>query len=841
MLVLGGVMLPPVLHAQGNLHVYFVDVEGGQATLFVTPAGRSLLIDAGWPGNDARDAKRIAAAVKRAGIATIDYALITHFHTDHVGGVAQLAARVPITTFIDHGENRETTDTLTVQGWHTYQELLSTGRYKHIVAKPGDVLPVPGMRATVVSADGATIAAPLNAGGRDNPACSNSPAYQPDQSENRRTVGTVIEFGQLRLLDLGDLTRDEEMNLMCPINKLGTFDIYIVSHHGWEQSSSPALVYGITPRVAIMDNGAQKGGSPSVWDVISRSPGLESLWQLHYSEPGGAAHNVSSEYIANPSGLDEGHYLELVGRGDGSFDIYNSRTRRTTAYPRLSRREAGVPARRPLGLFGAHDDVGRPSTIGPGSAAYDASTGRYTITGGGANMWATSDHFHYVWTKVTGDVALEAAVEFTASAPQSGSPDPHRKACLVIRQTLDPDSPYIDAATHGDGLTSLQWRDGKGAVTHEVQSGAVRPTRMRIEKRGDYASMWVAADGEPLHPAGGAARVHLTGEYYVGLAVSAHDTARLETATFSRVAIEAPAPLGTAATLVNTLETISLRSGDRRVAYVVTQPQRIEAPNWFPDQTNTLYFNTRGRLFKIQAELPGAVRNLLHFNTPQPVDLGILTNLNNDHGLSPDGTTWALSDQSQLLDGQHPSLIYTMPVGGGAATRVTDRGPSYFHGWSPDGKTIAFCGLRDGNFDIFTVPAAGGAERRLTSNPGKDDGPEFSPDGRYIYFNSDRSGTMQIWRMSPDGSGQEQITNDEWDNWFPHVSPDGGRLAFLSYERGVGDHPENKNVRLRVMMLANRAVDELAKLFGGQGTINVASWSPNSQYLAFVSYQIVPQ
>lgn len=505
---------------------------------------------------------------------------------------------------------------------------------------------------------------------------------------------------------------------------------------------------------------------------------------------------------------------------------------------------AGTPAPSapPLGIFTNHGDIGTPSTIGAGAASYDASRGAYTITGGGENMWATADHFQYLWVKVSGDVTLEAAIQFTGTSPGAGAPDPHRKACLVIRQSLDADSPYIDAATHGDGLTSLQWRELKGAVTHEVQSSVVRPTRLRIEKRGDYIAMSVATGDEPLHPAGGAAKVHLTGDFYVGLAVSAHNKTRLETATFSRVALGTPAPVvAGATTLVNTLETISLRSKDRRVAYVVTQPQRIEAPNWFPDATNTLYFNTRGRMYKVQADVPGQPANANRLKVPELVDLGILTNINNDHGLSFDGTRWAISDQSQLLDTRRPSLVYTLPVGGGPVVRVTDKGPSYFHGWAPDGKSVVYCAQRDGNFDIYSVSSTGGPETRLTTAAGKDDGPEYSPDGQFIYFNSDRTGAMQIWRMRPDGSAQEQMTSDDAENWFPHISPNGQLMAFLTYEKGVGDHPENKDVRLRVMTLGTRAIDDLAKLFGGQGTINVASWSPNSQYLAFVSYQIVPQ
>jgi competence protein ComEC len=318
---------------QKDLRIFFVDVEGGQATLFVTPAGESLLVDTGWPGNNGRDADRIVAAAKKAGISKINYVLITHFHTDHVGGVPQLVARFPVDTFIDHGENRETTDAATVQGWRAYQQVLATGKYKHIVVKPGDVLPIQGMLATIVSSDAATIADPLPGAGQENPACKDAPQYPTDQTENRRSAGTLITFGKLRILDLGDLTHDEETQLMCPVNKLGHADIYIVSHHGWDQSSSPALVYGIAPRVAIMDNGAKKGGSPSVWDIIEKSPGIEDLWQLHFSEEGGSAHNVAPEFIANPDGPDAGNYLELIAHSDGSFAVFNSRTQKNKEYP----------------------------------------------------------------------------------------------------------------------------------------------------------------------------------------------------------------------------------------------------------------------------------------------------------------------------------------------------------------------------------------------------------------------------------------------------------------------------------------------------------------------------
>lgn len=315
------------------LQVYFIDVEGGQATLFVTPAHQSLLIDTGWPGFEGRDADRIVAAAKLAGVSKIDYVLITHFHMDHGGGVPQLTDRIPVGTFIDHGINREPAEKATAGVWDAYQKVLATGKFKHIVAKPGDHLPIRGMEATVVGSDGEFISKPLPGAGQENASCKNVEQYPADQTENGRSLGIIINFGKLRLLDLGDLTHDQEMKLMCPVNKLGKIDIFIVSHHGSSQSNSPALVHGIAPRVAIMDNGAKKGGNISSWDVVNTSPNLETFWQLHYSEEGGAAHNAASEFVANPDGPDAGNYLELVARPDGIFGVFNSRTGKTKEYP----------------------------------------------------------------------------------------------------------------------------------------------------------------------------------------------------------------------------------------------------------------------------------------------------------------------------------------------------------------------------------------------------------------------------------------------------------------------------------------------------------------------------
>ncbi len=309
----------------GPLQVFFVDVEGGQATLFVTQGGDSLLIDTGWPGNNGRDADRIVAAAKKAGIAKIDYVLLTHYHDDHVGGVPQLVARIPVGTFIDHGPNREMDHGITEHGYAEYQRVLALGKSKHLTAHAGDVLPIRGMNVKVISADGDTLKDPLPGSGETNRFCAASETRPADQTENARSLGTEITFGSLRILDLGDLTWDKEMQLMCPTNKLGRVDVLIVSHHGWNQSSSPALVDAIHPRVAIMDNGEKKGGSLGPLKVLSQAPGLETLWQLHYSPEGGAQFNSAAKYVANAVGTEEGHYLELTATRDGSFRVLNSR------------------------------------------------------------------------------------------------------------------------------------------------------------------------------------------------------------------------------------------------------------------------------------------------------------------------------------------------------------------------------------------------------------------------------------------------------------------------------------------------------------------------------------
>jgi TolB protein len=477
-----------------------------------------------------------------------------------------------------------------------------------------------------------------------------------------------------------------------------------------------------------------------------------------------------------------------------------------------------------LGIFEDHSDVGR--VLHAGSVDYDASKQTYTISGSGENMWFASDAFQFAWKKISGDVTLTADISFLTATGNE-----HKKAALMLRQSLDADSVYADVALHASGLTSLQFRDEKGAITREIQSNISAPKRLRIAKRGDYVYMSLAVDGGEPQPEGGWLRIPLQGPFYVGFGVCSHDKDVVEKAVFSNVELTQPvlATVGKI-TLYSTLETVAIASADRRVAYIA--PGRFEAPNWMHDGSAFL-FNRDGHIERL------AVGS----DKPVTVDTGFANRCNNDHGVSPDASQIAISDNSQ---GDHNSRVYLVPIAGGTPRRITEKSPSYWHGWSPDGQTLAFVGQRNGDFDIYAIPAAGGEETRLTTAKGLDDGPEYSPDGKYIYFNSERTGHMQIWRMKPDGSEQEQVFSDDLNNWFPHISPDGQWMVFLTYGADVTGHPENKDVMLRLMSLSDGNVKDkkitvLAKLFGGQGTINVPSWSPDSKQVAFVSYMLVPE
>lgn len=473
----------------------------------------------------------------------------------------------------------------------------------------------------------------------------------------------------------------------------------------------------------------------------------------------------------------------------------------------------------PLGLFTAQHDVG---TVSPaGSAQYNAASEIYSITSSGDNTWFRSDDLHYVWKKTDGDVTLSARIAFVGTGG-----DPHRKAMLMIRQSLAADSPYVDVARHGDGLTSLQYRNAAGDVTREVRLNVSGPPLVRIAKRGDSFYVWYAEADGPWHFSGASMELPMHGSFYVGLAVCSHSKDREETARFSNVRLLNRKPTSEApgeGTLYSTLEVVPVASTDRSVIY--TMAARFEAPNWLRDNEGFLV-NQDGRLEKIDAK----------GDSPVVIDTGRLDRINNDHVLSPDGMQVALSDS----DDPGGSRIYLLQLSSGTVTLLTREAPSYAHGWSPDATRIAFCANRGENFDVYTISSAGGREIRLTTARELDDGPEYSPDGKYIYFSSERTGHVQIWRMLADGNGQEQVTRNATNDWFPHISPDGRWMVYLAYASDITGHPPDQNVTLRLMSLTTGRSTLLAKLLGGQGTINVPSWSPDSRQVAFVSYAYVP-
>jgi len=470
-----------------------------------------------------------------------------------------------------------------------------------------------------------------------------------------------------------------------------------------------------------------------------------------------------------------------------------------------------------LGIFEENGDIGIVKYAG--SVDFDPYRSTYTISGCGTNMWLNNDELHYVWKKMSGDVSIAADIEWIGKGV-----DPHRKACLIIRQSLDPRSAYADAVVHGDGLTSIQYREVAGDITREVQSNISAPKRVRIEKEGDYLSMSVAFGDGGLQSSGGTFKLPFTEPFYIGLGICSHNKDTIETAIFSNVLIEILAQKpDSLKEIESTLETIPIASFDRRVVYHTKS--HIEAPNWSPDG-KTLIYNSGGLLYKISVE----------GGEPKAIPTGFAKRINNDHGISPDGTQLVISDQTETGS----SIIYSLPINGGIPQKITSLSPSYWHGWSPDGKTLAYCAERNGNYDIYTIPFNGGKETRLTTAEGLDDGPDYSPDGKYIYFNSVRTGTMQIWRMKADGSDEEQITTDEYNDWFAHPSPDAKWIAYITFGTDVpaGSHPPNKDVMLRLLNLETKEVQVMAKLFGGQGTINVPSWSPDSERIAFVSYRL---
>ena len=470
-----------------------------------------------------------------------------------------------------------------------------------------------------------------------------------------------------------------------------------------------------------------------------------------------------------------------------------------------------------IGLFDNQSDVGPVKNKGNGT--YDSASQQYNLEGSGTNIWGTHDEFHFVWKRIKGDFILRTYAEFIGKGVEA-----HRKIGLMVRASLDTNSKHINAVVHGDGLTSLQFRRTASGVTEEIKSSLTGAGVIQLERKGKTYTMSVAHKGETF-VSEKLDDLDLGDEVYVGIFICSHNPDVTEKAVFNNVRIVVPAGKDLVPYknyLGSSIEILDLANQNSKVIYQI--PGSLQAPNWKQDGKSLIY-NRDGLLYRFD----------LRTNTPYVINTGIASHNNNDHVISFDGKMLAISSGNGE---KGASLGFTVPIDGGEPKQITPVGPSYMHGWSPDGKYIVFCGNRNGEYDVYRIPSGGGPELRLTDAKGLDDGPEYSPDGKYIYFNSVRSGLMQVWRMKADGSEQTQLTNDDFNNWFPHVSPDGKWIVYITFlkdEVSPGDHPFYKHVYLRVMPTAGGQSKVVAYLYGGQGTINTPSWAPDSKHLAFVS------
>ena len=470
-----------------------------------------------------------------------------------------------------------------------------------------------------------------------------------------------------------------------------------------------------------------------------------------------------------------------------------------------------------FGIFDQSTDVG--PVLHEGSTVYDSKSGEYHLTGSGTNIWFAKDEFHYAYKKLAGNFILQARGKLVGEGV-----DPHRKFGWMVRTDLDTTAAMVSATVHGDGLTAIQFRKHAGANIEEVKSPVKMPDVIQLERRGRSFFLSIAHFGEPFWTVE-VPDFDFPQEMYAGLFICSHNKDVVEQAMFDNVRIVIPAKpdfrpyrdyIG------SHIETMDVSGGQRQVVFSASNS--LQAPNWTPDGKSLIY-NSEGLIYRFD----------MTTGKPELVNTDFVKQNNNDHVLSFDGKMLGLSSSSG--DAKFGSMIYTVPVGGGVPKQVTPIGPSYLHGWSPDSKWLTYTAQRNNAYNIFKIKAKGGKEIQLTNTPGLDDGSEFSPDGKYIYFNSTRTDNMQLWRMKPNGRDQEQLTFDEYNNWFPHVSPDGKWIVFLSYMPDVkaNDHPFYKHVYLRLMPANGGRPKVIAYFYGGQGSINVPSWSPDSKMVAFVS------
>jgi TolB protein len=481
-----------------------------------------------------------------------------------------------------------------------------------------------------------------------------------------------------------------------------------------------------------------------------------------------------------------------------------------------------------LGIFDQSDDIGNPKN--KGSVIFDSQTQTYTLNGSGYNIWFNRDEFRYLYKAIKGDFIATANFEFAGDGTEG-----HRKIGWMLRQSKDDDAVHYSAVSHGDGLTVLQWRGLRGAYMRdpedEITWSKKAPYVIQLERSGNTITMRVAHSGEPLQTVGSHEAENMQEEILIGLFICSHNADVIEQARVWNVRIDQPVlenyNPGQEGYLGCRLETMNVFDGKRRVIY--ESPDRFEAPNWMPDGKKLL-INMNGFLYKI----PASGGDLEKLNT------GFADHNNNDHGISFNGKLLAISHQRQGMPGGG-STVYVLPLKGGTPKMITENTPSYFHGWAPNNKELVYVAQRNGVpiYNIYRNSINGDKEVALTENKAGEhvDGCEYAPDGKYIYYNGSHTGTMQLWRMKPDGSGKEQITFDEYNDWFPHISPDGKWIVFISFSKDieVNGHPSYKRVMLRLMPAEGGAPRVIAYLYGGQGTINVPSWSPDSEHIAFVS------
>jgi len=484
------------------------------------------------------------------------------------------------------------------------------------------------------------------------------------------------------------------------------------------------------------------------------------------------------------------------------------------------------------GVFDTATDVGKPKLAG--SSAYDPAKQEYTLKGAGYNIWFNRDEFHFLCKRIQGDFIVTADFEF----PKAGV-EAHRKLGWMVRENLLEDAAHITATTHGgDGLTVTQWRVMRGAYMRDPQDELFFPKRkartIQLERKGKVYTMRIANWGEPLQSYGSVTMENIGNNPYVGIFVGSHNADVLEEARIWNVRIDKPMPsnfnFGGADTIGSRMEVLDVFTGNRRVIY--ESPVRFEAPNWMPDGKKLLY-NSKGAIWTIP---------LTGNELPTKLNTGFVERNNNDHVISFDGKLLGLSSSRQGMFGGG-STIYVVPLAGGTPKLVTEKTPSYLHGWAANNKEVYYVARRDtarnSPYHVYKANIDNGTETQLTNFKfGHVDGPEGSPDGQWIYYNGSQSGTMQLWRMKPDGSNPEQLTFDQYNNWFPHISPDGKWIAYISFPDDIdpSQHPACKAVSLKLMPVNGGAPKTIAYLYGGQGTINTPSWSPDSKQISFVSY-----